>query len=142
MSPTKVDSVDLPVPRLSLAMDWYACPDGTTYQLRVAPRLESWKKAGDPDQVRLQAYLDDTEERLAPSRIVGAWALRLDVGLTETRDLLEAAELDNNAYTLAHRLKDAGLVSVWWIKEQVRAAVAKASELLIYPRCCCSCACS
>ncbi|MDV3136666.1 hypothetical protein [Mycobacterium sp. 29Ha] len=98
-------------------MDWYARPEGTAFQLRLAPRLASWNKTGDPDQVRLQAYLDDTEALLAGSRIDGPWALRLDVGLPTSRDLLDAADLDNYAYPLAYRLRDAGLVSVWCTKQ-------------------------
>lgn len=98
-------------------MDWYARPSGVPYQLRVAPRLASWNKAGDPDQVQLQAYLDDTEQLLANARIDGPWALRLDVGLPVSRGLLDAADLDNYAYPLAYRLRDAGLVSVWCTKQ-------------------------
>lgn len=98
-------------------MDWYARPEGLAYQLRLAPRLASWNKAGDPDQVRLQAYLDDTAALLASSRLDGPWVLRLDVGLPASRDLLDAADLDNFAYPLAYRLRDAGLVSVWCTKQ-------------------------
>jgi hypothetical protein len=94
-------------------MRWYARPEGDNHQLRVEPRLESWNKASDPDQVRLRAFLDDTEALLAASRIDGPWALRLDVGLPTGRDLLELADPDNYAYPLASRLKDAGLASYW-----------------------------
>lgn len=72
-------------------MRWYARPENNAHQIRVAPRLASWNKADDPDQVRLRAYLDDTEALLAASRIDGPWALRLDVGLPTARDLLDAA---------------------------------------------------
>lgn len=95
-----------------MVMRWFARPENTAHPLRVAPRLASWNKAGHPDQVRLRAYLDDTEELLAGSRIDGPWVLRLDVGLPQTRDLLSAWDLDNFAYPLAYRLRDAGPVSV------------------------------
>ncbi|OBG19396.1 hypothetical protein [Mycobacterium sp. 852002-51057_SCH5723018] len=98
-------------------MRWYARPEGDNHQLRVEPRLESWNKADDPDQVRLRAYLDDTEDLLAASRVDGPWTLRLDVGLPPERDLLNAADLDNYAYPLACRLKNSGLVSVWCTKQ-------------------------
>lgn len=62
-----------------MAMRWYARPDNNAHELRVAPRLASWNTSGDPDQVRLRAYLDDTEALLAASRIDGLRALRLDV---------------------------------------------------------------
>ncbi|MGP4056367.1 hypothetical protein ACTWP6_16340 [Mycobacterium sp. 4D054] len=59
-----------------------------------------------PDQVRLRAYLDDTEALVATSRIDGRPALRLDVGLPSSRDLLVAGDLDNYAYPLAYRRRD------------------------------------
>ena len=98
-------------------MRWYARPEGDNQQLRVAPRLASWNKADHPDQVRLRAFLDDTEALLAASRVDGPWALRLDVGLPTGRDLLDMADLDNYAYPLASHLKDPGLVSVWCTKQ-------------------------
>jgi hypothetical protein len=98
-------------------MRWYARPEGDNQQLRVTPRLASWNKADDPDQVRLRTYLDDTEELLTASRVDGPWALRLDVGLPTGRDLLDAADLDNYAYPLASHLKDPGPVSVWCTKQ-------------------------
>lgn len=98
-------------------MRWYARPENQPLQLRAAPRLASWNKADHPDQVRLREYLDDTEALLADSRIDGPWALRLDVGLPGTRDLLDAADLDNFAYPLAYRLRNPGLVSVWCTKQ-------------------------
>jgi hypothetical protein len=99
-------------------MRWYARPDGDTQELRFAPRLASWEKADHPDQVRLRAYLDDTEDLLAASRVDGPWALRLDVGRPAGRSLLEMADLDNYAYPLAKRLgSHPGLVSVWCTKQ-------------------------
>jgi len=75
-------------------------------------------KADHPDQVRLRAYLDDTEELLAASKIDGSWVLRLDVGLPQDLDLLDKRDLDNFAYPLATRLKkNPGLVSVWCTKQ-------------------------
>lgn len=96
------------------------------------PRLASWNKADDPDQVRLRAYLDDTEALVATSRINGPWALRLDVGLPSSRDLLDAGDLDNYAYPLASRLRDPSLVSVWCTKqhsEQSTVRIGAAREV-------------
>ncbi|WP_199203364.1 hypothetical protein [Mycobacterium sp. shizuoka-1] len=98
-------------------MRWYARPQNEPLALRVAPRLASWNKTDDPDQVRLRAYLADTEALLAESRTDGEWALRLDVGLPADRDLLGMSDLDNFAYPLAYHLKDPGLVSVWCTKQ-------------------------
>ena len=50
--------------------------------LRKVPRLASWNKATDPDQVRLREYLEDTAELLAPHLVAsGPWVLSLEVGL-------------------------------------------------------------
>lgn len=106
-------------------MRWYARPEGDAHELRVAPRLASWNKAHDPDQVRLRAYLDDTEALLTDLRVDGPWALRLDVGLPRGRDLLGMADLDNYAYPLANRLKDSGLVSVWCTKRHSERSFAR-----------------
>lgn len=106
-------------------MRWFARPGNDALPLRVEPRLASWNKADDPDQVRLRAYLDDTEALLATSRVNGQWALRLDVGLPTARDLLTAADLDNYAYPLAHRLRDSGLVSVWCTKQHSDRSFAR-----------------
>jgi hypothetical protein len=117
-------------------MRWYARPEIDAHQLRVAPRLASWNRADDPDQVRPRAYLDDTESLLAGSRIDGEWALRLDVGLPPGRDLLGMSDLDNFAYPLAYHLRDPGLVSVWCTKQhdersfvRIEAAYEVASPL-------------
>jgi hypothetical protein len=98
-------------------MRWYARPEGVSQKLRIAPRLASWEKADHPDQVRLRAYLDDTEALLAASRQDDPWTLRLDVGLPAGRNLLDMADLDNYAYPLAYRLRDPRLVSVWCTKQ-------------------------
>jgi len=103
--------------RYFVAMRWYARPENPALALRVEPRLASWNRADDPEQVRLRAYLDDTEELLAAHRIDGPWALRLDVGLPIGRDLLNMADLDNYAYPLAYRVRDSNLVSMWCTKQ-------------------------
>lgn len=113
-------------------MRWFARPDNRSLELRVAPRLASWNKADDPDQIRLQEYLDDTEALIAGARIRGPWALRLDVGLPSSRDLLDASDLDNYAYPLASRLRDVDLVSVWCTKrhgEQSSVRICAAREV-------------
>lgn len=113
-------------------MRWFARPETAPLKLRVDPRLASWDKAETLAQKRLREYLDDTEELLTGSRVEGPWALRLDVGLADTRDLLDAADLDNFAYPLAERLQNSGLVSVWCTKqhsEQSSVRIDVAREL-------------
>ena len=61
---------------------WYARPEGEGLTLRKVPRLASWNKATDPDQVRLREYREDTADLVAPAIVAGGpWALLLDVGL-------------------------------------------------------------
>lgn len=111
-------------------MRWFARPESAATELRLEPRLDAWDKADHPDQIRLKAYLDDTEDLVARERTDGPWALRLDVRRPASTDLLANADLDNYAYPLAYRLRDQGLVSVWCTKQpgersSVRIAVPR-----------------
>jgi hypothetical protein len=111
-----------------IAARWYARPEGEGLTLRKAPRLASWNKATDPDQVRLREYLEDTTELLAPAMVSGPWTLRLDVGLPTGRDLIDMADLDNYAFPLATHIRSQHLVSVWCTKRH-----ADTSSVLIAP---------
>jgi hypothetical protein len=109
---------------------WFERPEGDALLLRLAPRLASWNKATDPDQIRLREYLDDTKQLLAASAVAGPWVLRLDVGLPVGRDLIDMADLDNYALPLAAHLRTDQLVSVWCTKRHsatstVRVAPAR-----------------
>ncbi len=97
-------------------MRWFARPEGGALRLRMEPRVDQWETALHPAKVRLDAYLDDTEELIAESRVQGPWALRLDVGLSPVRALLDKADLDNYAFPLVDRLGNPDLVSVWCTK--------------------------
>jgi len=114
------------------AARWYARPEGEGLTLRKAPRLASWNKATDPDQIRLRDYLEDTADLLAPARVTtGPWTLVLDVGLPPGRDLIDMADLDNYAYPLATHLRTDDLVSVWCTKRHAdtsRVLLASAEE--------------
>lgn len=107
---------------------WYERPEGESLVLRKVPRLASWNKSSDPDQVRLREYLEDTADLLRPSLLDGPWALRLDVGLPEGRDLTDMADLDNYALPLAAHLRTDDLVSVWCTKR-----LATTSTVLVAP---------
>ena len=117
---------------MTAAARWYARPEGDGLTLRKPPRLASWNKSTDPDQVRLRGYLKDTAELLAPAMVAsGPWALLLEVGLPTGRDLVDMADLDNYAFPLASRLRTADLVSVWCTKrhaDRSRVLVAPAHE--------------
>lgn len=122
-------------------MRWFACPEGGALRLRKEPEVDQWETALHPAKVRLEAYLDDTEALIAESRIEGPWALRLDVGLSSGKALLDKSDLDNYAKPLAKRLGNSDLVSVWCTKshnessfvrlEPARARAAPAQEVVI-----------
>lgn len=101
--------------------------------LRKVPRLASWNKATDPDQVRLSEYLEDTADLLAPAMVTsGPRALLLDVGLASSRDLIDMADLDNYAFPLATHLHTHELVSVWCTKRHAdtsRVVIGPAQEI-------------
>ena len=107
---------------------WYERPEGEPLLLRKVPRLASWNKSSDPDQVRLREYLEDTAELLTASLQDEPWALRLDVGLHADRDLTDMADLDNYALPLAAHLQTDDLVSVWCSKRH-----AATSSVLVAP---------
>jgi hypothetical protein len=97
--------------------------------LDLAPQLESWNAAGDPEQLRLQPFLDHAESLITACRPSGPWAFRLDVGRSVTRNLLDGADVDNFVFPIVKRLNDSSLVSVWCTKQigqhsYVRAAPA------------------
>jgi hypothetical protein len=109
---------------------WFERPQSDALVLRTTPRLASWNKATDPDQIRLREYLEDTKRLLSPSTVTGPWALRLDVGLPPGRDLIDMADLDNYTFPLAVHLRTEQLVSVWCTKRYadtstVRVAAAR-----------------
>ena len=121
-------------------MRWFARPEGDREQLRLTPRLECWNKADDPDQMRLQEYLRDTQSLLAGSRINdGPWALRLDVGLPTGRNLIDMADLDNYLHPLArslsdYRLGNSGLVSAWCTKQHSAQSFVRIERANEVPR--------
>lgn len=61
-----------------IAGTWYERPAGDRLSLSRAPRLASWNKATDPDQIKLRQYLDEAVSLLGATQpIVGPWALLL-----------------------------------------------------------------
>jgi hypothetical protein len=98
--------------------------------LQVPPRLASWNRAGDPDQIRLADYLDAAEALLRPSReqLLGPLALRLDVGVPSSASLLDQRDLDNYLLPLAKRLSGAHegtLACVWGTKKHASASMVR-----------------
>jgi hypothetical protein len=75
----------------------YLHPKSEPFPLAVQPRLASWNKADDPEQIRLTEFLRAAEDLLRASlqRLPDPLALRLDVGLPPSVRLLDAHDLDN-----------------------------------------------
>lgn len=88
----------------------FAMPSNRPLRLPLAPRLASWNRTGDPDQVRLAEYLAVAAALLRPQhgRLSGPLALRLDVGLPRDVVLLEQRDLDNYLIPLATHLTRTG----------------------------------
>jgi|SRR5579875_90222 hypothetical protein len=113
--------------RMSVFGSWpvhaaFAMPSSPPLRLPVPPRLASWNKSGDPDQVRLAAYLEVADELLHPyhERLSGQVALRLDVGLPQTAALLDQRDLDNYLFPLATHLsrRIPGILACAWGTKQ------------------------
>jgi hypothetical protein len=108
-----VSPMTLPVPS-------FASPVGKRIRLRV-PVLQSFDPSSSRDQHRMDRFLDDSEELMAPelAALFGPTALRLDLGLPPSKSLLQQPSLDSYAFPLAERLKAVGgqqFASVWCTK--------------------------
>lgn len=100
----------------------FAMPCGTPIPLPITPRLASWNKAGDPDQIRLSEYLAVADDILRPryQQLTGLLALRLDVGLSRHASLLDQRDLDNYLLPLASQIRrnaPGELACVWGTKQ-------------------------
>jgi hypothetical protein len=123
---TTLRAVQGPIPGSWPRHASFAMPDSQPLQLPVPPRLASWNKADDPDQLRLAEYLAAADELLRPhyQRLSGPLALRLDVGLPQAADLLDQRDLDNYLYPLAARVSRGitGVLACAWGTKQHSAS--------------------
>jgi hypothetical protein len=104
-------------------------PESTPIPLPVPPRLASWNKTGDPDQVRLSEYLA-VADALLRSRydLAGPMALRLDVGLPRNARLLDQRDLDNYLLPLAAQVRRSipgELACVWGTKQHSATSLVR-----------------
>lgn len=95
----------------------FSIPEGPTIDLELAPRLESWNRYDDPDQVALREFVAHVRERIDPflAAASGPLAFRLDVGLPDHIDPLWERDLDNYLFPIARELPR-HVVSVWGTK--------------------------
>jgi len=125
-------AVPAPVPDSWPLHAAFARPSSQPLRLPVSPRLASWNKAGDPDQVRLAEYLAAADELLRPhyERLSGTLALRLDVGLPQAAGLLDQRDLDNYLFPLATRLSrsTAGVACVWGTKQHSASSYVRIEQ--------------
>ena len=102
-------------------MWWVSCCSAShttrAWRLEVAPRLESWERAGHPSQQALLAYLEHVEAAVAPNmrqHAGHAVALRLTAGLPADVALIGAGgDLDNYLYPVVRRLGADRVASAW-----------------------------
>ena len=111
----------------------FAMPSSPPLRLPLLPRLASWNKGGDPDQVKLAAYLDVADEVLRPyyERLSGQVALRLDVGLPQTAALLDQRDLDNYLFPLATHLSrriPGTLACAWGTKQRSASSFVRIEQ--------------
>jgi hypothetical protein len=101
----------------------FSIPAGPAIELELAPRLESWNRYDDPDQVALREFVAHVRERierfLAPPS--GPLAFRFDVGLADQIDPLWERDLDNYLFPIARELPGQ-VVSVWGTKGRARCS--------------------
>ena len=113
----------------------FAMPGSGPLRLPGEPRLASWNKTGDPDQVKLARYLDAADELLRPryERLSGPLALRLDVGLPSSIQRLDQRDLDNYLLPLATRLSQrtqGDFVCVWGTKQHAASSFARIEQAI------------
>jgi hypothetical protein len=104
---------------------YFARPEGPGLRLRVKPELENFDRREAAGQRRLQHYLDDTLALLRPRYAslgpAVPLALRLDVGLPASINLLNDRDLDNYLAPLARRLNadlPGRIVAAWATKQR------------------------
>jgi hypothetical protein len=116
----------------------FAMPGSQPLRLPVPPRLASWNKAGDADQVRLARYLATAGELLRPhyARLTGPLALRLDVGLPQAAGLPDQRDLDNYLLPLATRLSQStpgAFTCVWGTKQHSASSFVRIEQAVPAP---------
>jgi len=79
--------------------------DSTYNKIKLAqPRLASWIANSDPEQIALQRYLDDIEQKLHPLPVVTGLLLHIEIDVKEGKHLLHHHDLDNYLYPVVQRL--------------------------------------
>lgn len=75
----------------------FSIPEGRAIDLELAPRLESWNRYDDPDQVALREFVAHVRERIDPllAGASGLLAFRLDVGLPDHIDSTSSTNWTN-----------------------------------------------
>jgi hypothetical protein len=102
----------------------------------IQPRLESWNLKDDPDQIRLQSYLNELEADLNLGQHSHPLHLHLDIARPASANLLHHHDLENYLTPVVRRLghqrfvrasarKFTGDVSSIWITKAIEAKMPK-----------------
>jgi hypothetical protein len=104
----------------------FSIPEGPSIELELAPRLESWNRYDDPDQVALREFLAHVRERIEPflPATSDSLAFRLDIGLPDHVDPLWERDLDNYLFPIARELPR-HVVSVWGTKSRAPRSLVR-----------------
>ncbi len=70
----------------------------------IKPQLASWEKKTDPAQIRLQSYLNDVSERLAPLPDQSNLFLHMIIDVEDPAHLLHHYDLENYLTPVVHKL--------------------------------------
>jgi len=70
----------------------------------IEPRLESWNAKSDPDQVKLQNYLDDIQRNFGTLPPHSDLFLHMDIDVQKQNNLFHHHDLDNYLYPLVNRI--------------------------------------
>lgn len=117
---------------LLVAATFFAKPSTEAVALGVAPALASWMRAGHRDQVRLEGFLADAEERVQPRlvELASPLSLWLEVGLPPEVPLLDQHDLDNYLFPLNTRLaRRHKFVSVWGSKQYAHTSHVRVADV-------------
>lgn len=107
----------------------YRRPEIPGVELQLAPVLESWNARGHPDQLRLDAFLDEAETAVALFPTEASLALELQVGLPPSRPLTSGGgDLDNYLFPIARRLGATRFDAVFATKRHAAASTLGVSQ--------------
>src|SRR5260370_38731703 len=80
------------------------------------PKLASWNANSDPEQIALQRYLDDIEQKLDPLPQSSGLFLHMEIDVRQPEKLLHHHDLDNYLHPVVQRLRASHFTCIGAIK--------------------------